>query len=484
MRKKWSIDKKTPFKFGKMEVTKPSKISKQKGDTSMIHQNNLSEKSQNSFSQIFSTLKVSQMLRQAGIRKSYGFSSFAVFQILFQMVFQGLCLLQLLQSKRGEDLPHKDVYYRFLNDPKFNWRKFYQLLCLKVVGFFETLTSAKRIRVFIIDDSPLSRDRSKKVELLARVYDHVEKKFIRGFQLLTLGWSDGFSFVPLDFALMSSAKQENRYQPMNEDIDRRSCGSKRRQEAMLEKPMVALQMLQRILLLGIRADYILMDSWFALMPLVENILSHGLHVIGRLKELKQRYIYHGRALSLSELYKAIPKKTKEEILGSVLVESKSGICLKIVFVQNRNKRKEWLAILSTDVALEDAEVVRIYGMRWSIEPFHKAAKSLLQLGKEFQGRSYDLLISHTTIVYTRYLVLEFERRNNNDERTFGGMFYLFCDEVKDIDLMTALRQLMIFAFSMLTKIPNQDALNCQVIEWIKQLPNYIKALWPISLCET
>ena len=450
----------------------------------MIHQNNLSEKSQNSFSQIFSTFKVSQMLRQAGIRKSYGFSSFLVFQILFQMVFQGLCLLQLLQSKRGEDLPHKDVYYRFLNDPKFNWRKFYQLFCLKVVGFFETLTSAKRIRVLIIDDSPLSRDRSKKVELLARVYDHVAQKFIRGFQLLTLGWSDGFSFVPLDFALMSSSKQENRYQETNEDINQRSSGYKRRQEALLPKPQVALLMIQRILLAGVRVDYILMDSWFTLMPFVEKLLFEGVHVIGRLKELKQRYIYNGRALSLSELYKAIPKNVKEQILGSLLVESKSGIHLKIVFVRNRNNRKEWLAILSTDVTLEDEEVVRIYGMRWSIEPFHKAGKSLLKLGKEFQGRSYDLMISHTTIVYTRYLVLEFERRNNTDDRTFGGMFYLFCDEVKDIDLMTALRQLMIFAFSLMSKNSNQEEIRCQVFEWIRQLPNFIKALWPVLLCET
>jgi len=453
----------------------------------MIQQNNLPEKSKNGFSQIFLCLKISQLLRQAGIRKSYGFSSFAVFQILFQLVFQGLPLLRLLDSYRGEGLPHKDVYYRFLNDPKFNWRRFYQLLSVKVVGLFETLTSKKRIRVFIIDDSPLCRQRSKKVELLARVYDHVEKKFIRGFQLLTLAWSDGFSFVPLDFALMSSAKEENRYHEMREGIDKRSCGSKRRQEAVLQKPKVAFSMLKRALLAGIRVDYVLMDSWFTLMPLIENIMGEGLHVIGRIKELKQRYTYNGRSLSLSSLYATIAKKGKEQILGSCLVESKCGIRLKIVFVQNRNNRKEWLAILSTDVSLEEEEVVRLYGMRWSIEPFHRTCKSLLKLGQEFQGRSYDLLISHTTIVYTRYLILEFERRQNNDDKTIGGLFYLACDEVKDIDLITALRQLMIFAFALMTKNSkrqNHNELFCQVLDWVNQLPNYIKALWPVSLCET
>ncbi len=449
----------------------------------MIQQNNPFEKSHSPFSRIFSCLKVRQLLHQSGIHKNYGFSSFIVFQILFQAVFQGLNLPCLLASKKGESLPHKDVYYRFLNDPHFNWRRFYHLFSAKVVGFFETLTSRQRVRVLIIDDSPINRDRSKKVELLARVYDHVSGKFIRGFQLLTLGWSDGFSFVPLDFALMSSAKEENRYQEMRKDIDKRLSGYKRRQEALLPKPIVALNMLQRALQAGISADYVLVDSWFTHMPLAEKILAEGLHLIGRVKELKQQYIFDGQALCLSALYRVI-NKGKEQIVGSVKVKSKSGVLLKIVFVRSRNNRRDWLAILSTDVTLEDAEVVRLYGMRWSIEPFHKAAKSLLKLGKEFHGRSYDLLISHTTIVYSRYLVLEWERRHDNDGRTFGGMFYLFYEEVQDMDLMSALRQLMIFAFSLLENGSYQEDLRCQVLDWINQLPNYIKDLWPLSLCET
>lgn len=32
------------------------------------------------------------------------------------------------------------------------------------------------------------------------------------------------------------------------------------------------------------------------------------------------------------------------------------------------------------------------------------AKSLLCLAKVFQGRSYDLLVAHTSIVFTRYII--------------------------------------------------------------------------------
>jgi hypothetical protein len=452
----------------------------------MIQHNTLLEQTQNRFAQIFSILKVSQLLRQVGIRKTYGVSCFDVFQILFQLVFQCQNLFRLLESKFAELLPHKDVFYRFLNEPRFNWRRFYQLLSSKVVERFETLTSSQRIRVFIVDDTVMSRNRSKKVELLARVYDYVLEKYVRGFTLLTLGWSDGFSFAPLDFVLKSSSNEKNRYNEMNDGLDKRLNGYKRREEALLPKPEAVVQMIARALQAGFSADYLLMDSWFTHMPLVKKLLDMGMHVIGMVKDINQRYIYQGQVLSLSKLYAAIPKIGKAQIIGSVRVKSttEGEVDLKIVFVRNRKKRKEWLAILTTDVTLEDVEIVRIYGMRWSIEPFHKVIKSLLKLGKEFEGRSYDMMISHTTIVFSRYLILEWERRENNDDRTCGGMFFYFCDEVKDMDVKTALQQLMVYVFSLIVKKSNQEEIICQVLDWISKLPNYLKALWPVPLCES
>ena len=450
----------------------------------MVQQNLLSEQATNRFSQIFSLLKISQLLRQAGIRKSYGISCFNIFQTLFQLVFEDRNLFRVLASDRAEALPRKDVYYRFLNEARYNWRRFYQALSTKVISQFETLTSSQRIRVFIIDDSPVSRNRSKKVELLARIYDHVSQSYLRGFQLLTLGWSDGFSFVPLDFSLMSSAKEENRYNEIKEGLDKRLCGYKRRKEALLHKPDVVVQMIERVLQAGVSADYLLMDSRFTHMPLVQELLARGLHVIGRVKDSNQCYEYQGRELTLRQLYAILPKKAKAQIFGSLLVKSKSGVALKIVFVRNRSKRSEWIGLLTTDVALDEKEIVRIYGMRWSIEPFHKAIKSLFKPENEFEGRSYDMMISHTTIVFSRYLILEPERRNTNDNRTFGGMFYLFCDEVRDMDLKTALQQLMVYVFSLMANKSMQQEVFCQVRDWVRQLPNYLKALWPNLLCES
>lgn len=46
----------------------------------------------------------------------------------------------------------------------------------------------------------------------------------------------------------------------------------------------------------------------------------------------------------------------------------------------------------------------------------------MKLGTEFQGRSHDMMISHTTIVYCRYIFLEWLKRESNDKKTWGELF--------------------------------------------------------------
>lgn len=469
-----------------MEVTKLAKFKQKGAYISMLQQNSLPEKYEQRFLQIFSTLKVGQILRSIGIRKAFGISAFQVFQLIFQLVFQGRNLYQILNSERGKSLPCKDVIYRFLNHPRYAWRRFLNAVSLQVIQHFEKLTSASRVHVFIIDDSVLQRNRSKKAELLARIHDHTIGRFVRGYNMLTLGWSDGYSFVPVDFSMLSSAKAENRHCEIGENLDKRTHGYKRRMEALLHKPEAVVNLINNAITAGFSADYVLMDSWFTQAPLLRSLLELKLHAIGMVKQLKQRYILGDERLSLPELYAKLPKKAKKGVFGSIVVNTTCGIPVKLVFVQNRNNRREWLAILSTDLSLEDSEIIRIYGIRWSIETFFKFTKSYLKLGSEFQGRSFDMLISHTTIVFCRYLILEWERRNSNDSRSFGGLFYLFCDEIRDIDFKTALQHLMLFILNFLNNKNQREksSVICQLKEWMGHFPSYIKALFAELSCES
>ena len=157
----------------------------------------------------FKEYRIARLLKQSNITKQAGIAVLDVFRAIFSLVFTQRSLNRWLKQSGGDGFG-KDTVYRFLNSPRHNWRRFLLLLSAAVVQRMSRLTSDDRADVLIVDDSLFSRSRSKKVELLARVYDHVSHKFVRGFRMLTLGWSDGNSFVPVAFSLLSSENERNR----------------------------------------------------------------------------------------------------------------------------------------------------------------------------------------------------------------------------------------------------------------------------------
>jgi hypothetical protein len=247
-------------------------------------------------------------------------------------------------------------------------------------------------------------------------------------------------------------------------------------------------MIKRALAHGVTASYVLMDSWFTFASLIKAITGQGLDVIGMVKNANQRYRFGNRSLSLKELYQvATPVAAgKKGILRSVRVQMTPDIPVLIVFVRNHTKKNEWLAILSTDCELLETEIIHLYGIRWDIEIFFKCTKSLLKLQKKFQGRSYDLLISHTTIVFTRYILLSWQQRCNTDQRTLGGLFAQLADEINELDWAVALNSLL----ELLSEISNtvgkkiKKFIDCQLRNWFAGLPNYIKLYLPNLSCES
>jgi len=205
-------------------------------------------------------------------------------------------------------------------------------------------------------------------------------------------------------------------------------------------------------------SYIVFDSWFCVPPLIREIVSRGLHVTGRLKNDKTHFLFRRNGkdsfVTLEQLFEklakipvAVRKRQQQvlDILGSfrVCLPAVNGckpLAVKIVFIKNKSASdaKEWLAILTTDLELSEEEVICMYAKRWKIEEFFKVAKSLLKLEKEWQGRSYDMLIAHATLVCTRYIFLELERRQNIDIRTCGELFWHCCEEIADLKIKEAI----------------------------------------------
>jgi hypothetical protein len=445
----------------------------------MIYQNTQNENPQNQFSYALKELQIGKLLRKSNITKSCGISAYEVFQFLLLLAFQGKNLFRFLNSKHKELAVSKNTYYRFLNETSYNWSRFLLLLAVKVTTAFDSLTRPERVKVLVLDDSVIKRNRSKTVELLARVFDHVEHKYQKGFTLLTLGWSDGYSFIPTGFNMLSSAEKSNRYNEVSSDMDHRTNGYRFRKESMMHKTDAAILLINNALNAGIKADYVLMDTWFTTEPMIKEILKAGMDAIGMVKQLKQRYTYQGKQYTLSELKRFVSFAGARNIFGSLVVTTKAGIPVKIVFVRNRNKKSECLYILSTDASLEDAEIVRIYGNRWSIECFFKSSKSFLKLGTEFQSHNYGAMVSHTTIVFTRYIILEWIRRNQNDQKTYGELFFMFCEDIQDMDLTNALQSLMALFVEHISTLSADitTLVKSKVTEWMLSQAKFIQALF-------
>ncbi len=234
------------------------------------------------------------------------------------------------------------------------------------------LTDEKRKDVFIVDDSLFDRSRSKKVELLARVFGHCSMKYRSGFRMLALGWSYGNSFVPVSHCLLSAAEDKNLLCEGNA-CDRRSLAGRRRLQARRKATDVMVELTHSAQCAGITARYVLFDSWFSTpKTMIELKNQEHFDTIAMVKKSKTKYLYNGEKLNVKEIYSRNKKRrgcSRYLLSVSVTVEKEGeSIPAKFVYVRNKSKRKEWLVIVSTDTGLSEEEIIRVYGKRWDIMP--------------------------------------------------------------------------------------------------------------------
>ncbi len=190
-------------------------------------------------------------------------------------------------------------------------------------------------------------------------------------------------------------------------------------------------------------------------------------------------------MTLKEIYKSQKKRRgRSKYLLSVMTaiynQEEDTLDVRIVFVRDRNNRNKWIGIISTDLSLSEEQIIQTYGKRWDIEVFFKMCKSYLNLGKEFQGLSYDMMTAHTAVVFSRYIMLAVENRNGKDDRTMGELFYLYFDEMQDIQFSEALSVILeilavtLNEFFMLEKQQVSEFLDV----FISKLPQHLQSRLP------
>ena len=240
-----------------------------------------------------------------------------------------------------------------------------------------------------------------------------------------------------------------------------------------------LDLLKAAKIAKIPAKYVLFDSWFSSPSSLHAVKNIGYDVIAMVKKTPKMFFqYNGKDMSLPSIYNLNKKRRgRSKYLLSVIVDViKDGesIPAKVVYVRNRNKRKEYLCLISTDTTLDEDEIIRIYGKRWDIEVFFKVCKSYLRLSKECNALSYDAMTAHTAIVFTRYMMLSLESRESNDNRSLGELFLYFSDEMSDITWIQAFQLMLQMFRTMLAD--NLDSSDEKIDELVDAFMNAIPSL--------
>ena len=406
-----------------------------------------------SVEKFFKDYKVMELLRRCGLRKSKGIPLWSILSYIFSNVFPDRSMY--MQQKSGKCTAgfSKNTYYRFMQNPHINWLRFTILLAERIVnGHLKDLTSDQRADCFVFDDSLYSRTGYKKTELAAKVFDHVSMTYKKGFRMMTMGWTDGSSFVPIASSLLSSKNDQNVI-GTTKKIDKRTIAAKRRIMAQSKGTDVVIQLLDQALKAGLTAKYVMFDTWFSNPHQIVQISQRGLNVIAMVKKSsKITYEFEGKRMNVKQIFNACKKRRgRSRYLLSVPVKvgdpAKDGaqIDARIVCVRNRSNRKDWIALICTDMTIDENEIIRIYGKRWDIEVFEvffKTCKSFLKLGTEYHGLSYDALTAHTAFVFLRYMFMSVEKRDDEDDRTIGELFYCMVDELADITFNHSLQILV------------------------------------------
>ena len=377
-----------------------------------------------SIKRFFTRFHVSSALKTSNAYKKKGIPVTEIFQYLFLLIFSNRSMYMSLITGRNTPGFAKDSVYRFMKMIQINWIRFTTILSSRIIkDAIIPLDSKDRANVLIIDDSMFERNRSKKVELPAKVYDHAKHKYRFGFQMLTL---------------LETAKK-----------------------------------------VAIPAKYVLFDSWFSSPSTLHAVKGIGYDVIGMVKKTPKMFFrYNGEDMSLVSIYNRNKKRRgRSRYLLSIMVDVvKDGeiIPAKVVYVRNRNKRKEYLCLISTDTNLDENEIIRIYGKRWDIEVFFKVCKSYLNLSRECNSLSYDAMTAHTAVVFTRYMMLSLESRESNDNRSLGELFLYFSDEMSDITWIQAFQMLLQMFRTMLTE--NTELSDEKISELVDAFMNALPAL--------
>ena len=420
---------------------------------------------------ILKAMKLTECFSEFKSFKREGYSFKLVLSLLILMVVTSGKTVHSSLSKLQEYgyTLGKDVYYRLKNNPNICWRRILWHIVMKFICITESETpeeERKKPHYLIFDDTTIEKS-GKKTEFMGKVWDHVMQRLLLGYKLLIMLYWDGKSSIPLDFSIHreKGRKQEKPYGMKKKEL--RCQFSKKRMKASesvqrikeldTDKIRMMLKMFYTAVYHCLRIDYVLVDSWFTCEALIQAVTGAGIHLIGMYKIASTKFLYKGKMLNCAQInglmgkthYCRTAKLTYKR--AEVMYD---GIRLTLFFTRKGTQGK-WKVILTTDTNLSFMQVIKHYGVRWTVEVFIKEAKGLLNLGG-CQSSDFDAHIADITISMITYILLSFRFRFEH-YHSKGELFRIMNAECLRVTLDIRLWQLFLDVIRTIAYLLNIDA---------------------------
>ena len=377
--------------------------------------------------QTMQLLNIKSILKSANfVKKREGVSPYLVIlHFVYMLVMNKKISTFINQSNNSLK---KDTYYRLLQNSSYNWRKLLLLTNLKILKKLHKVQDASLVKVLIIDDTVEGKTGKYVEGSRDALWSNKEKRNIRGINVVSLNYSDGYSNFMLDFTIAMGNYARVKFEEFTQEIDVRTIAYKRRLEIMKGKSQIAIDMVTRALKSGVYADYLLVDSWYSKPAFLKEMNDLGLKVISRIANNSKVWNFTEKEKTLNAIYEKF-KKLKTQKSGtygkkirfkyfSVIVEHKNAGKIKIVFIKTKEKL---IPIASTDLEINDEEIIDIYKRRWDIEQGYKELREYFGFGKE-ENRIYEALIARITLSFFSYNIVSYINRINHEPKTIGGLF--------------------------------------------------------------
>ena len=260
------------------------------------------------------------------------------------------------------EAPAHDALTRLLHRGEANGESLWQEAQKQVV-----LTQG----VLIIDDSTLDKWYSHKIELVSRQWSGNHKRVVQGINLITLLWTDGERYIPVDYRL---------YHKKEDGLTKNDHF-----QAMMEMAFKR----------GFRPECVCFDSWYA-----------------SLKNLKQVRRLFGRWLTRLSCNREVnPDKQGNRAISTVaLADTGTVVHLKgfgfikvFKIVVTENNIEYWV---SNDLEMTDLTRLKFAQLSWMIETYHRGIKQFCGIAR-CQARSAQAQRNHIELALRAFLRLEY-----------------------------------------------------------------------------